>query len=214
MTVPGLSTSIPAGTVSPAAMNAEDLEALNTVGRDAHGHIKLADIQFAPVLKSAIKARLRELRVDSVITTTNIGYELRCHEPIPIDIEYTRDLGFCAAQFLINGGTGALVVTDSGRFHPIYFKDLIDPVTKRTRVRMVDIGSSYYHVARRYMIRVHESDLKDKAMLAKLAGECNLSPSAFKKEFSYLITDDALASGHDHGDSKDPASKENMMPPF
>ena len=87
----------------------------------------------------AIKARMDSLGIDGVITTKDIGYELRCHDTIPFDIEYTRDLGFCAAQFLINGGTGALVVTDSGRFHPIYFKDLVDPVTKRTRVRMVDI---------------------------------------------------------------------------
>jgi len=195
-------------------LDSEDLEALKTVGRDAHGHIKLADIQFAPVLKAAIKARLIELGIDSAITTKDIGYELRCHEPIPFDIEYTRDLGFCAAQFLINGGTGALVVSDSGRFRPIYFKDLIDPVTKRTRVRMVDIGSSYYYVARRYMLRIHESDLKNKETIARLAAECNLSPDEFVKEFSYLITDDALVRQHDQGDGKDPASRENMMPPF
>ncbi len=196
-------------------LDAEDLKALKTVGRDAHGHIKLADIQFASVLKSAVKERLKSLGTDVPIATKDIGYELRCHEPIPFDIEYTRDLGFCAAQFLINGGTGALVVTDSGRFHPIYFKDMIDPATKRTRVRMVDIGSEYYHVARRYMLRVHESDLNNKSILAKLAGECNLSPSAFKKEFSYLITDDALTSAHDHvNDTNDPASRQNMMPPF
>ena len=61
-------------------------------------------------------------------------------------MEYTRDLGFAAAQFILNGGTGAMVSIQNGRFVPMYFKDILDPVTSRTRVRMVDPSSeSFYH---------------------------------------------------------------------
>ena len=31
-------------------------------------------------------------------SSKNIGYEVRCADPIPFDMEYTRDLGYCAAQ--------------------------------------------------------------------------------------------------------------------
>jgi 6-phosphofructokinase len=43
-------------------------------------------------------------------------YELRCADPIPYDMEYTRDLGYCAARYLIEGGGGAMVSIQGGRF--------------------------------------------------------------------------------------------------
>ncbi len=58
--------------------------------------------------------------------------------PIPYDMEYTRDLGFSASQFLLNGGSGAMISIQGGRFVPLYFNDIIDPKTNRTKVRMVD----------------------------------------------------------------------------
>ena len=30
----------------------------------------------------------------------DLGYELRCADPIPFDAEYTRDLGYGAVKFL------------------------------------------------------------------------------------------------------------------
>ena len=36
--------------------------------------------------------------VKPTIVAKNIGYEVRCADPIPFDMEYTRDLGYCAAQ--------------------------------------------------------------------------------------------------------------------
>ena len=43
-------------------------------------------------------ARLRALGIKTTIAAKNIGYELRCADPIPFDMEYTRDLGYCAAR--------------------------------------------------------------------------------------------------------------------
>jgi 6-phosphofructokinase len=45
----------------------------------------------------------------------NIGYELRCADPIPFDMEYTRDLGYCA---LIAGLVGARVHAIVERLQP------------------------------------------------------------------------------------------------
>ena len=42
-----------------------------------------------------------------------------------------------------------------GRFTPLPFKDMLDPATGRTRVRMVDIESESYKIARAYMARLH-----------------------------------------------------------
>jgi len=45
-----------------------------------------------------VQKRLKEFGLKATIAAKNIGYELRCADPIPMDMEYTRDLGYCAAK--------------------------------------------------------------------------------------------------------------------
>src|SRR5579872_2386397 len=75
-----------------------DLKELAVVERDAHDHIRIA-----------------ELNIKATLVPKNIGYEVRCADPIPFDMEYTRDLGYCAARYIIEGGTEALVSIQDGR---------------------------------------------------------------------------------------------------
>jgi ATP-dependent phosphofructokinase / diphosphate-dependent phosphofructokinase len=86
--------------------------------------------------------------------TKDIGYELRCADPIPFDMEYTRDLGYCAATYLLSGGRDAMVTLVDGHFEPMPFSQMLDPETGRTRVRLVDTGSEQYRVARSYMVNI------------------------------------------------------------
>jgi 6-phosphofructokinase 1 len=117
----------------------------------------------------------------------NIGYELRCADPIPADMEYTRDLGYCAAKYLLSGGSAVMVSMQGGNFVPIPFADVIDPDSGRTRVRMVDIHSTRYSIARRYMIRLRRDDFEDPHELAKFAATAGISLQQFRGEFEYLI---------------------------
>lgn len=174
-------------------LDPEDLRELETAARDEHDHIRLGEIQFAAILKDRLKARLKELNVEATtVTTLDIGYELRGAAPIPFDMEYTRDLGFCAAQFITNGGTAAMVSIVNGHFKPLYFNDIIDPATNRTRVRMVDVESEYYHIARRYMLRLNKLDFENRVRLAAIAGTCGMTPDQFVNEFYYLIEEDLM----------------------
>ena len=86
-------------------------------------------------------------------------------------MEYTRDLGYCAAKYLIAGGSAAMVSMQGGHFMPIPFDEMIDPETGRTSVRMVDIHSTRYTIARRYMIRLRRDDFEDPHELARLASD-------------------------------------------
>ena len=122
----------------------------------------------------------------------NIGYELRCADPIPFDMEYTRDLGFSAAQFILDGGSGAMVSIQNGNFVPMFFKDIIDPKTLKTKVRMVDPASESFYIARRYMLRLNQADFDDPHELAKLAATAGMSIDNFVKKFGYLIENDLL----------------------
>jgi len=168
-------------------LNPQDLETLVNIERDAHDNIRIAEVNFGEILKYKVQERLKEFGLKSTIVAKNIGYELRCADPIPYDMEYTRDLGFSAAQFILAGGSGAMVSIQNGYFVPLYFKDILDPVTKRTKVRMVDPSSESFYIARRYMLRLNKADFEDPHELAKYAATCGLSLEEFRKQFNYLI---------------------------
>ena len=154
-----------------------ELERLGPVERDEHDHIRLADIDLGKGLRKLVEARLADMGVTVSIVSKDIGYELRCAAPISIDVEYTRDLGCCAAQFLLDGGANAMVSIQEGRFVPIPFATMLDPATGRTRVRTVDVTRLAYRVARQYMTRVEAADLQGDALRA-LAAQTRLSPEA------------------------------------
>lgn len=163
----------------------EDLEDLATAERDSFGHVRLAEVDFGDVLKKDIQARLKELNVKMTVISKNLGYELRCSPPIPFDAEYTRELGYGAVRFLLQGGTGAIVTIQAGEFVPMYFGDVLDPITNKTKVRMLNVKSNSYEVAHRYMIRLMKEDFEDPAKLKELADVANMTPEAFKEAFEY-----------------------------
>ena len=164
----------------------EDVSTLGSAERDAHGHVRLAEINIVDIVKNAVRRRLRDLHLETTVATKDIGYELRCADPIPMDMEYARDLGYCAAKYLLSGGNAVMISMQGGHFVPIPFPELMDPATGRTRVRMVNIHSTRYGIARRYMIRLRRDDFEDPEELAKLAKTAGLTPEAFRHEFGYL----------------------------
>lgn len=170
----------------------EDLDQLVDIERDAHDNIRIAEINFGEILKSKVQQKLKEFGIKITVVAKNIGYELRCADPIPFDMEYTRDLGFSASQFILDGGSGAMISIQNGRFVPLYFSDILDPSTKRTRVRMVDPSSESFYIARKYMLRLNKTDFEDPHELAKLAATAHISVDEFKKRFYYLIENDLM----------------------
>ncbi len=180
-------------------LDPNDFQELMTVEKDAHDNIRLAEISFGEILKRRVQARLQEFGIKTTIVAKNIGYELRCADPIPFDMEYCRDLGFMAAKFLFDGGSGALISIQDGRFVPMMLKDKIDPKTKRMKIRMVDIHSEYYHVAYRYMIRLKSEDFDDPHELAKYAATAGVSLEEFRNQFEYLVRDKLVEHIGDDG---------------
>jgi 6-phosphofructokinase len=169
----------------------EDLEVFGQLERDEHDHVRLAEVNLGDVLKAHLRSRLKELGLDTSLVTKDIGYELRCADPIPFDMEYTRDLGYCAAQYALDGGTDAMVTLVNGRFEPMPFSEMLDPTTGRTRVRLVDISSEQYRIARRYMVRLSRNDFEDAESLARLASVVGKTPQEFQSQFGYLVANDA-----------------------
>jgi len=171
----------------------EDLEGVESAERDEHGHVRIAEVDIGDLLKRAVRKRLAALGMKPTIVSKDIGYELRCADPIPYDMEYTRDLGYCAAKYLLEGGNAAMVSMQGGNFVAVPFASMLDEKTGRARVRLVDVTSTRYAIARRYMIRLRRDDFTSDSNLRLLASAAGLATDAFCEQFEYL-TDTELES--------------------
>ena len=101
--------------------------------------VTVQQVEGEDPLKAEVSKGLKDLGIKTTIAAKNIGYELRCADPIPFDMEYTRDLGYSAAGYLASDCGSVMVSMQGGHFVPIPFPDLIDPQTGRARVRSVDV---------------------------------------------------------------------------
>ncbi len=153
-------------------------------GRDSFGNVPLADVPLGTILRDAVRARLSEIGVDSVLHSKDIGYELRCAKPVPFDVDYTRTLGYGAVRYLVDGGSGALIALEGGNVRPLVLEDLLDAATGRIRTRQVDLTTEAYRVARDYMVYLEPIDFTDEARRVALAAQTNLSPNEFREEFA------------------------------
>lgn len=163
-------------------LSEKQIAAFDSAARDAYGHIRLADIPIGAVLRDAVRRRLDETGVEATVVTKDIGYELRCAKPVPFDVEYTRTLGYGAVRYLLEGGSGALIALSGGRVVPVQLAELQDGSTGRIRVRMVDVTTESYRVARNYMTRLEPGDLRE-PYLSRLAAHTNLSAAEFRERF-------------------------------
>ena len=128
-------------------LDPRDLGGMEHVERDEYGHLRMSQVDVGDVLRRELTKQLHQLGLSTNLVAKNLGYELRCADPIPYDVEYTRDLGYRAAQYLPTAGlVGAMVSIQNGRFTPIPFKQLMDSSTGRAKVRMVDMDSQSYRM--------------------------------------------------------------------
>ncbi|MBD3377705.1 6-phosphofructokinase [candidate division KSB1 bacterium] len=162
-----------------------------SVEKDAYGHIQLADVELGKIVKREIEKRFADRGEKFRTVENNIGYVLRCADPIPFDQEYTRDLGYNAVQYCLSQdpaySKNAMICVDNGKLHPLPFDEMLDPKTNKTQVRYLDVVSDSYKVARSYMVRLEKRDIEDKAFLAKMAEGGGMTTEEFLNKFAYLV---------------------------
>ncbi len=166
----------------------------NRITKDAYGHMQLAEIELGKIIKREVESRFTKRSEKFRMVEINIGYVLRCADPIPFDQEYTRDLGYHAVNYLLNNDPdfrdNAMICVDNGKVMPLKFKDILDPKTKKTSVRYVNIESDYYKVARSYMVRLEKRDFKETEFLKKMADYAHLTSDQFIRRYEYLANKD------------------------
>ena len=168
------------------------------VGHDAHGHIRLEKIPLAAIIEREVMRRFAERGESLSLVSVSLGYELRCADPIPFDIDYTRTLGYGAIRFLVSDAvddpslSGGLVCLEDGRLRVLPFEEVQDQQTGRINARMVDVQSEHYRVAREYMIRMRRSDLDDDEIMLRLKAETTMSAERLSDRFSPMFDADVL----------------------
>jgi len=153
--------------------------------RDSMGRLRLSDIPLGHILAERVKELLGNYDLKVGIVDKNIGYEFRAADPIPYDVEYTRNLGYGAVRFLLKGGSGSMIVSYEGSIKPIPFVEMFKYPEGVVKVRRVDINSEVYEVARKYMIRLEQEDFQG-PQLEKLSKVVDMTPEEFKERFGYL----------------------------
>jgi 6-phosphofructokinase 1 len=171
------------------ALPGGQLDRYGKVSRDDHGHLRLGEIEFGRLMKDLLTTRLEGLGIKMTLVDKDLGYELRCANPIPFDTDYTRNLGYGAVKFL--GSTdstlyGAIISFVDGRMVPLPFDKMLNPHTGRMQVRKVNVDGEAYECARRYMIRLDRDDLSTPRQLAALASLVKMTPTQFKQRFGYV----------------------------
>lgn len=167
----------------------KELSRFEQLERDETGRVRLSEIQLGRVLKNFVKKTLESIGIKVTIVDKNIGYELRAADPIPFDIEYTKNLGYGAVKFLSKGDSGAMITFYNGRLTSVPFADMFDTDGK-VKIRRVDINSEVYEVGRKYMIRLEREDLSP-LNLRRLAKAARMTVSEFRERFKYLVDDAA-----------------------
>lgn len=194
--------------------NREELEQLlgRKVPLDAAGHLRLAEVPIARMMSDEIGRRFSS-RGDSVtMVPQTLGYVLRCAPPVPFDMEYCRDLGNGAVRLLLDETIdlrgGVMVTLQGSNIRPMAFSEMIDEKTNRTKIRVVDVESDVYRVARRYMISLEKSDFADPVVLSRLAHAAKLSEEDFVKRYTGAI--DPLIY-EKHTTARSPVSEESQL---
>ena len=121
------------------------------------------------------------------IVSKEIGYELRCTPPVSSDLEYTRNLGWAAFDFLRQGETDAIVYITGNSYENLPFTQLFNDPQDEEPIRRVDRKSVFYRIAREYMIALEPIDFEDPIRLKELAEAAGTTPEKFRQEFYHVI---------------------------
>ncbi len=119
--------------------------------RDEHGHLSLARIDIGKLVAERVTKRLAEKSGrKKKVTGLQLGYESRCAPPHAFDVMLGSQLGIGAYRALVEENHDGHMVSVVGQLELSYvpFKDLINPQTMKTEVRLIENGSDYHRLAR------------------------------------------------------------------
>ena len=136
---------------------AEEMEAAGVhFSYDDHGHPELGKVSKAVLFNDLLEAEFKKIGLKVKSRPVEIGYDVRCQDPVAYDVTYCTELAMGVYQLFSEGKTGCMVYVDSyGNVSPLYLADLQDPKTGKIPPRVVDINAgtaqNYYMYIAHYV---------------------------------------------------------------
>ena len=136
---------------------AEEMEAAGVrFSYDDHGHPELGKVSKAVLFNDLLEAEFKKIGLKVKSRPVEIGYDVRCQDPVAYDRTYCTELAMGVYQLYSEGKTGCMVYVDSyGNVSPLYLADLQDPNTGKIPPRVVDINAgtaqNYYKYIAHYV---------------------------------------------------------------
>ena len=121
-----------------------------------HGHPELGKVSKAVLFNDLLEAEFKKIGLKVKSRPVEIGYDVRCQDPVAYDLTYCTELAMGVYQLYSEGKTGCMVYVDSyGNVSPLYLADLQDPNTGKIPPRVVDINAgtaqNYYKYIAHYV---------------------------------------------------------------
>lgn len=111
-----------------------------TFSFDDHGHPELGNVSKAHIFNMLLQDKLKELKINIKSRPVELGYELRCVQPIAFDMLYCALLGMGVKVLFDQGHTSCMVCSGpNGDIWPIFLKDVEDSHGK-VRPRLVNMN--------------------------------------------------------------------------
>lgn len=118
---------------------------------DEHGHPELGKISKAVLFNDILEKDESCLGWKVKTRPVEIGYDVRCQDPIAYDLTYCTELAMGVYELYEKGETGCMVFIDAqGEAHPLYLKDLQNAEGK-IPPRRVDINGGVAQNYYRYI---------------------------------------------------------------
>ncbi len=107
---------------------------------DEHGHPELGKVSKAQIFNIMFENRVAELGLKTKSRPVEIGYEVRCVDPIAFDVNYCAALGNGAYKLFEADASQCMVYIDSiGNASPLFLRDIQDPKTGKIPPRLVNV---------------------------------------------------------------------------
>ena len=146
---------------------AEEMEAAGVkFSYDDHGHPELGKVSKAVLFNDLLEAEYKKIGIKVKSRPVEIGYDVRCQDPVAYDLTYCTELAMGVYQLYSEGKTGCMVYVDAyGNVSPLYLADLQDPTTGKIPPRVVDINSgtaqNYYNYIAHYVTEADYEAVKE-----------------------------------------------------
>lgn len=108
---------------------------------DDHGHPELGNVSKAHIFNILLQEKLKTLKLNVKSRPVELGYEIRCVQPVAFDLMYCSLLGMGVKFLFDKGHTGCMVTADpAGNIHPLFLEDVTNEKGK-VEPRLVNMDS-------------------------------------------------------------------------